>query len=773
MTTLITEPFISGASQISVPPGGPSAARASFFSQAAKLIRPTIIDTEIYGVGIWNSTRRKHTPIFTNPQKDAPRNVNPWTGRREYHTIGMKNLMEHVSGVRPYFRANVAEERHESWESMGLLRLLDEMYGHDDRMPGPGEEDAFLKVMTSDRPPISPAKARDYQKGKSGKDPMTGDSMLARLKRFLVSSRENTLVYRLLNRAITTKYVPVMEHEYTVDIDGEDGYEKSLTAAHANTLAQRYVDKVFSPAGIATYIEPSRNRGGAYIDFRIRRESDAVEVNELLGHLLARLKQVKHDDLLAHACKIGGKLATWKENHSYDSAATHEWQGGDESRPTAGEDYEWRKCHVDKLNDDGTRVMWAYSSPMESHVLNGIDLITCPLHDLHADADGGRERVARYTEYAAKPATAESVLRSFLGVAAQAEAPTTKTSKIKKKNRAVRSRASAITISGTNDYHAELLKMFGSGQATNITIFLDTTATEHERFGAAARMALRHHHGDVEAAITTTLELVELGAATGEVGPATGPRTAEREDHVRRQGVYWAARYDDTIAGSGNAAWLFGTGETAQENTKDMARRMTGRISQALIDEIECRHPDSAALKRDRIAAAYMVILSNIHTGHLREVPRTSIIAGMKVLGYDISVHTAAALVDLLCDPRVCLLKKIMRTELDEDGDIAREYSHRPGECRMFALDLDALVPAWLIEAGVPIQYDMDMNMTEGAQGPTGHNGTVNTEPSTIHQKTIGEVVMDDDEFGVSLMGAQWVEVDDFEVETEAIPIFS
>lgn len=769
MTTTRTEPFIAGKSQMSVPPRGLSPTGAPLFSQAAKLIRSTIVDSEIYGVGVWNSARRKHTPIFANPQKDAPRKINPWTGRREYHTIGMRNLIEHVSGVRPYFRANVAEERHESWESMGLLRLLDEMYGHDDRMPGPGEEDAFLKVMTSDRPPISPVKARDYQKGKSGKDPMTGDSMLARFKRFLVSSRKNTLVYRLLNRAITTKYVPVWEFEFTIDIDGADGYEKSVTVRHAMTLADRMIDEVFAPACIATFIEPSRNRGGAYVRCRFRRESsDPAAVNELLSHLLARLKQIKHDDLLAHVCKIGGKLATWKENPAYDAAAAGEWQFGDESRPTVGENYEWRKHHAGKLNDDGSRVVWEYQPTMESHVLSGIDLITLPLHDLHADADGGRERVARYAEYAAQPATAESVLRSILGVAAQAEAPATKTSKTKKKKQAALSRiAATLTISDANDYHAELLKIFGRGQATNVTILLDTTATEHERFGAAMRMALDYHGGDVEAAIATTLELVELGGATGEVGPATGPRTAERENHVRRVGVYWAARYDDTITGSGDAAWLFGTGETAQKNMKDMARRMTGRIPQALIDEIECRYPDSAALKRDMIAAAYLAIISNIHTGQFREVPRTSIIAGMKVLGFTITVHTAAALVDLLTDPRVRLLKNIMRTEIDEDGDVIREYSHRPGECRMFAMHLDAIVPAWLIETGVPIQYDMDM----GAQGPAGHNGTENTEPSTIQQKTIGEVVLDDDEFGVSLMGAQWVEIDDFGAETEEIPI--
>jgi len=654
--------------------------------QATAFLRKSIHDKGIFGHGV--DLEGKYKPFFANPKDEAPKHINPRTRRREYRSIGQWALSQHVHGSRPYFRVNVAEKRVDCWNPDGLHRLIAEIYHVDDRVLDDDEIFSFIEAMESDRPPLSPHQARRFAQGNMGKASLNGEDLLTRFRRFLVVHGGEPLIRRLLDRAISTRYRPIWEAEVTVDIDGEKGFV--CAPAHAMELARRLNAEVFSPLGAATFTEPSRNQTGAYLHVRFLRTSSPEAFNALLGELLVRLREVQHDDLKAHVCKVGGKLATWAPNPAFDRAAFHEIWNEDEATMSRGENYLWRKFHAGlPMNRGKSPVDWSYLPIYEERVLEGIDLITLPLHSLGADADGGIARVARYAKFCRQPATPEAALRVLLGV----PVPPVATSALPKSTHHS-APCAAVAVSSL----ADLLRIYGDNKDTHL--LLDAFATEPVRFGAAARMALRRNKGDIDAATNETLYLVELGGATGEIGPATGPRTPERIEHVRRCIEHWSKSYEPAKAcGGGGTATHFFFGQAGidsiRQNINHMACRLTGRIPQTLIDEVETRHPHSKPLKHDLIGAAYYLLLHGIRTGNSGAVPRRYLMNKLKMLGYPIDRATHAALINLFTDLRAGLVAKQWHQRIDLDtGEVLTEYEWAPGECRMFALRPTAIIPA-------------------------------------------------------------------------------
>ena len=659
--------------------------RASNFLQ--KRLKDLRLDPTVYGHGCGGGKGAR----YANPRDQAPAITNRYTGRREYRRLGKSQIKQHIAGKRPFFGVNVANMFNETWDIPGLLTLLGEAYeaAGTDRTDS---EDAFLKAMAGPRPPLSIAQARKLLIGKSGKKSFFGDTCLALLgQRILQGDR---LIRRLLERAIKVELLDVRIHELGVDIDGEAGLQ--IAPAHARALGEKLIREFFGPLGIVCFLEPSRSRTGAYVRFTIRRESDdPAAFFEMIKALTGYLKAIPTEGLAAKVCKVGGRPAAWKPNPAFSQEAfdAPQWDGAGPAIMTLGENYLWRKHHAD-MTLKGGLVKWAYVPQFERYVIEGIDQLTLPLHHLAADEDGGAARLHAYESFVSMEPAAESTLRKALGMPPANQAPVTM-EKVVVGTVSPVDEIAAVHLHDDGDrdkIRADLLRVYGPSE--DVAIFLDPEAVEHARFGAASRMAVRRNQAqDKERIVAESLDLAELGGATGDIGPATGPRTSEREDHMTRCADHWIDKYDASKRGSGASApmeTLWGDDEARAMQWA--RRRVRKRISRGRIDRFQKLYPRSYRITREMLACGLIFSINGIHTDNLRHLPRNYIQNRLEERGLPHTYSTVACLMAILRDPKVGLLRLMKR--------------EKRKSCRHYVLRRNCPIPSWLLEADVAIQME-------------------------------------------------------------------
>jgi hypothetical protein len=308
-----------------------------------------------------------------------------------------------------------------------------------------------------------------------------------------------------------------------------------------------------------------------------------------------------------------------------------------------------------------------------------------PLFNLPRDADGGIARLAAYEAFTKMAPVNESVLRSVVPAAAlpaprvpelrhqPSEGLATTTSVPASDSKSSPAPPTIITQDRATVY-AELVKRYG--QSIDIALLLNTSATQHQRYGAAIRPVVRRRKGKVDCyeAVDEVLQLVELGGATGEIGPATGPRTEERVNHVERGLDHWQGKYDHTIRSTGSQQiWFY------DKNLTELEDSIRSRISKAKIAQAMRRHPH-ALVTYAVLAMALAYWLKNIHTRQVRTVPVQSIKAALRHHNLPYGGSTVAAIAELL-----------------KQAEFIRQvYPEGPGRARSFMLHARCPVPAWL-----------------------------------------------------------------------------
>jgi len=262
------------------------------------------------------------------------------------------------------------------------------------------------------------------------------------------------------------------------------------------------------------------------------------------------------------------------------------------------------------------------------------------------------------------------------------------------------------------------------GQSIDMAVMLDTTAEEHQRFGACCRVVLRRHKGIVTAAtIHEALDLTELGGATGQIGPATGHRTSERGDHVTRCLQYWAQGYDPK-AGSGGGRPLFGVGEERDVNLKWLEARVRSRFSQATIDEQEVRFCHSRAITYQLLTTGAAYLLHGMHTSRPGEVPHKFI---RKCLAKDGFIHKDD-------HHTISCILAILTHSIHGWFRIVRAAT--TNQCRAYEMRAECPVPAWLKVHGEKILKENKETETPAPHVPSA-SGFIQT-PITPPRKTMG-----------------------------------
>jgi hypothetical protein len=648
----------------------------SFCHRAVKQLLSAIppkYDRSVFGFGVDGGPGKKWTPVPANPETAAPRCYNPKTKRYEPYTFGSFRALQHVTGERPAFLIPQANRRVQQWDMLGLHNLIEAAIHHEagiweddpsdvasakhdavyDRL-AVDAVDEFVNAMMAPRSrqqPLSINRVNDLLRGKPGKVSYTGMTVRDVLGRYLLAC-PNKLTWKLVDRAIRTTLEPISELLIGIDIDSKPEYR--CGPGHALELARRCIDEILRPAGIEAFVEPSRSRTGAYIWIRIYSEGkSADQINAALASLFKRLTEVKHDDLVAHVCKIS-KIAEWQDNPAYNESLYHarQWDDAEDEVMLNGERYEWQKAHSGMTNKEGEKITWNYSPSLEPYVLTGSDFLTMPLHGIAQDPDRGRDRLARFSTFMKSPAITASHLREFLSNVDGVPATTATSTLVPPKTKGKKNKRKAPTTSSASaesGYQTAEDIRAAYPECRDLEILLDTSVGEHHRFGAAVRMAIRRHKGDENAAYHEAMALVEAGGATGEIGPATGPTTDERKNHAGRCISHWTTTYDPAVCA---AKPLFGEGEDKKRNLEWLEARVRSHFPRHLLQAIQHKSRKTMEITYPLMTAAVAYMLHGIHSGRIAEVSRDFLLRCLSNDGLlaPTDTHTAARLIRMLTD---------------------------------------------------------------------------------------------------------------------------
>ena len=206
---------------------------------------------------------------------------------------------------------------------------------------------------------------------------------------------------------------------------------------------------------------------------------------------------------------------------------------------------------------------------------------------------------------------------------------------------------------------------------------LDEDADQHDRYVAAAQIAMRQARGDQEASLGVALGLVEL-----EGGPATGDRHPERIAHCRaciqfvartfRREYCERVRLDEDAAAGGPVF--------EQDDIRQMQFDLESRLTKELVDHA-LRHRRSASVNYTHLATLACLMLKNICTGNIGHVPVKSLDNGMRALGHSIS---RGRLNDLI----IVLVAANMVWPTDNRTEA--------GRCRRYAISPNAILRPWI-----------------------------------------------------------------------------
>ncbi len=636
--------------------------------------RGQVFDPTVFGVGRPLENGR-FAPVSVNPKLKHYSSWNRGTNSYEVRRMTRRDVLRHTSGDCPLFQQNVAHLRQDVWDMDRLHAFVTEVFTDLDCDAG---WDAATDAINGGRFRMTPASAKRllfanpasaWAKRQVAR--LKATDPLAGLKQMLVEcekGQRRNAVRRALRQATRTRFIDVFDHELVVDIDAEKGHADGPAAAMA--IAHAIVEDVLRPLG-ASFVEPSRNGGGAYVRFRVRRRTvDPRAFNQFVRALKQFLKsRYNREGAAAHVCKIGGELSWWAANDQYDENAfwsharlelsgpcgsSFEWDAQDAM--TDGEAYEWRRAHHGLPSRRSPRpVEFQYDPRYEPHVREHSDLITFALHDIDRfGIEAGADRVARYHDLLAAEPIDEAALRQIVpSDAVVLEAETAVRSKKHPKAVMIARCPEAPAESDTLD--SSPFNLLHARMGRDNVILLDPRGRQHDRYMAASRIALRAAGGSATAAFAITLRLVESPG-----GPATGPRTPEREDHVRRAIAFTAATFDPgkgASTGAGAAALMADCTVEALEAV--LRRKVSGkRLREANDGKGHATIPI--------VAVALRYYLSQILVD--RNVSQAEVTKLLASRGLRRDTSTVAAVRRLLTDPRNRLLVAV-RPACSREGD--------------------------------------------------------------------------------------------------------
>lgn len=544
---------------------GPSIAQATVLLQAR---RKAVLDPTLFGVGRDVGSGR-FQPVTANPKQKPYTSWNPRTRSYQERRLTRADVLRHVTGARPLFLQNVAHLRTNSWDVGHVDAFVATVFAD---APTPDGWDESLDAIKAGRFRITPDEVKrllfanpESPTAKQYVDRLRQGDPLAALKRALVGCGKGTrrnVVARALRRATRTEFDDVRDHEVVVDIDNDPTRADGTAAATA--IAEAIASEVPASRG-STLVEPSRNGGGAYVRFRVLRRTDDPRAFNLFLRAFGKwLKQrFNRDGAAAHVCKVGGELTWFEPNAEYDDAAFRSHNRlrvshapslrltGDMSEYlTDGEAYVWRRGHHGIQTARSSRpVAFSYDPKFEQHVRMHADLITLGLHAVERCGPvEAADRVARYQAMLEAPPIDEADLRRLIPaefLESDVRQPR------RRSGRPTASAVRAVTVTkGTIGPDAAAVPAVSPPPPCrdSVTLF-DPAQSKHLRYNAACRIALRAANGSEEAACPIALGLVELPE-----GPATGPRTAEREAHVRRKVRYASRTFDVARSARGGDA---------------------------------------------------------------------------------------------------------------------------------------------------------------------------------------------------------------------------
>ncbi|MFA6132778.1 MAG: hypothetical protein WC869_02030 [Phycisphaerae bacterium] len=666
---------------------------------------PRYMDRRVYGHGV-EVENGKYDPRFANPTKDAPQRYVKVLQLRFPLELGRRKCLQHVSGFRPFFQMNMAYREREDWVSEGFLVQMMMELGI---FPGKATFKVVRDMLADKKGRLTLDEAKSLLRvspssaeGLAMLAKIKGKSRLHEVKRALLAvepdSPQSRLVRRNLNKASGLRFEPITIHELVIDIDAD----WHVPGAHAQALAMAgaICDGILRPAGYRPFIEKSRNGHGVYIRFRVQRLStDPEEFNTLVGLLMKYLRGRFGGKVEGSGCwvdKVGGLLAYHRPNPKFNSGA-YDFQEAwlKPHQMTDGEYYDWCKRRADLMPPPRNRheqpqpVAWTYDPKMERYELRCGDLIPLPLHNLPSDMGGGKARLQDYADYMDDPRSLvpESYLRELVRSELAANAPLAR-------SRRCRSPIPAAVPSASSSAHGavieqELSEIPSGCLSRDHQIYLKGDG-QFPRYGAAARIVVRKYGPD-GAPLQMEEEMLCMVEAPG--GPATDERHPGRERQVSRQLDYWIDLYDPDAASSGGDASVWFDYVTDLDWAEE---RVRGRVSRKMLDKAHKDHP-WARLSYRLLAAGLLWMLKNIHSGNLGEVPRDSLVKGLRDMELPHDTSIVAAIIELLTAPHARL---IVPVQVDGVPGYGR------GRCRRFAMHPECPIPTWLSQSGCPLQFD-------------------------------------------------------------------
>jgi hypothetical protein len=647
--------------------------------------------------------------IRANPVDNPFPHCNDYVECWEPRKLNRKRLTDHVSGHHSHFAVHTSYKHKRQWlDVIGILSVGDAV-GLAAHPGGQSLIDAAPDGLEGRRPPIGFTTARDlldaepgskaYEHGMKAVEGKTG--YVADLKRALLVTPSGSPAYWCARRAIDFNVYTAFETRavtpIAIDIDGKDGFPKHVTLQAAIELAHAIG---YDLVGDATaFVEPSRNRGGAYLWSLIEWETDdPAERNRILRALERWLIDKYPQDEYCGIDKVGGKLCWHEENANFDHRAYWgpPWPHADDSEhlPTAGELYESdKRGHGFRGKPDGFTVRPEFERIRR---VNGGDLITMPLHNLPADPDGGEKRLREYQSWMSAPnrTISQGRLMRIIGYDPAKAAP---------------GQPMSQNTMATSDRPAERQIVTASPNATLVAAMeaadvplprpdteacealIDDTLPCVVRRSRLAAFALRAAMGNRERAIEWTLRLWELPG-----GPTTRPtRHRAREQKAAKAVDQWLHGTDRTepfdpelcvlsgdaeLVGAGGHACSADRPWFADADICEQQEMLTRRLPKCQVQKINDRHKGSC-LDHHLLAVALCAWIKNIVTvgrhktgreGRRGEVPTKAIRRILESYGCPkrLSGATVAAAGEALVD-----LGMIVMTQNFSAGTHARRWA--------------------------------------------------------------------------------------------------